>query len=57
MPMGHFYSPFIVQTDPIRVTAPICTKCKGALNPFSPRNRQTRSWTCIYCNTGNQLSA
>jgi hypothetical protein len=57
MPMGHFYSPFMVQTDPIRVTAPICTKCKGALNPFSPRNRQTRSWTCIYCNTGNQLTA
>ena len=49
MPMGHFYSPLIVPVNPIKITPPICNKCKAALNPYSPRNRQMRTWNCSFC--------
>lgn len=57
MPMGHFYSPFIVPVSPIKITPPICTGCRAALNPFSVRNRQSRVWTCNFCSAGNQLTS
>ena len=55
--MGHFYSPFLVKTNPIKINPPICTKCGGALNTFSVRNRQSRQWTCNFCNNSNQITS
>lgn len=49
MPLGHFYSPFLVETNPIKITPPLCNKCRAAINPFASRNRQARVWSCTFC--------
>lgn len=55
--MGHFYSPFIVPLNPIKVSPPICSTCKAALNPYASKNRQTRTWNCNFCGAVNPLTA
>ena len=55
--MGHFYSPFLVPVNPIKVTPPICVTCKAALNPYASKNRQTKTWNCNFCSAANQLTS
>jgi len=57
MPMGHFYSPFIAQVNPIKIAPPICNKCKAALNPHAAKNRQTKAWNCNFCDASNILTS
>lgn len=55
MPLGYFHSPFLADTTPLKASPVYCAKCRAALNPFSTKNRNTKTWVCNFCLTTNPL--
>ena len=56
MPLGYFYSPFLAEAQTMKANPLYCVKCKASISAFSTKNRNTRSWTCTFCLTTNQLT-
>lgn len=53
MPLGFFYSPFLAEVNPIKGCAALCSKCRASVSTMFPKNRNTRTWTCVLCSTLN----
>ncbi len=57
MPLGIFYSPFLVANNPIKSSPAFCSKCHSSICNTSIRNRQSRQWQCNFCSSSNPYLA
>jgi ribosomal protein L40E len=54
MPLGVFYSPFLVQIEELKKGRfPICSKCKAAICQQSRKDRNMGKWICVFCGADN----
>lgn len=55
MPLGHFFSPFLAEANPIKANPALCSKCRASISSFSQKNKNTKTWVCSFCLTSNPL--
>jgi hypothetical protein len=55
IPLGFFFSPFLVESDVYQTPPPRCTKCGSIGHLYAAKNKQARKWTCTFCSNDNPL--
>jgi hypothetical protein len=56
MPLAYFYSPFLADAQTVRASPAYCNKCKASISSYSTKNKNTKTWVCIFCSTTNPLT-
>jgi phosphopantothenoylcysteine synthetase/decarboxylase len=53
--LGYFFSPFLPSPNAIKANPHYCGKCKASISSFCQKNRNTKMWSCSFCQTSNPL--